>query len=222
MKLQSTRTPVQGPHPSTFLTGATAAAPTKTRRGKLINMRRTITTLAALVAAASLAACSTEDTAEESTAPADSPAAEETTDEDMETGTMDADDATATMDDAAATSGAAGAAMSDPVCADFFQGQGIPAAERADTTRDLLETGDPMDPVSFSELSLLQGRIDMLGQDASGDQSALLERINAPFTEVVDAVGAEDTSMEDEITIPEVDVTDSATAQDEFETACTG
>ena len=213
---------MQGPHPSTFLTGATAAALTKTRRGKLINMRRTITTLTALVAAASLAACSAEDTAEESTTPADSPAAEETTDEDMETGTMDADDATATMDDAATTSGAAGMAMSDPVCEEFFQGQGTPAAERADTTRDLLETGDPMDPVSFSELSLLQGRIDMLGQDAAGDQTALLERINAPFTEVVDAVGTEDTSMEDEITIPEVDVTDSATAQDEFESACAG
>ena len=99
--------------------------------------------------------------------------------------------------------------MDDPVCEEFFMGQGQPLAERAGTTRDLLETGDPLDPVSYSELSLLQSRIDMLGEEASADQAGLLERVNAPFTEVVDAVVADNARMEEEITIPEVDVTDS-------------
>lgn len=178
-------------------------------------MRRTITTLTALVAAASLAACSpeteTETTAEETSV------AEETT----EASTSEAAPETAaTTDDAGATDEAAGTA--DAVCTEFFETQGIPVAERATTTRDLLETGDPLDPVSYSDLSLLQSRIEMMGEEASSDQAALLERVNAPFTEVVDAVVAEDARMEDEITIPEVDVADSQAAQDELESACAG
>lgn len=191
-------------------------------------MRRTTTALTALVAALSLAACSAdtgEDTETEGTqtegaqTPADT--AEET--EDAATQTADAATETAAAggaaDDAAATSDGA---MSDPVCQEFFEGMGQPLAERAGTTRDLLETGDPLDPVSYSELSLLQSRIDMLGQDASGDQTALLERINAPFTEVVDAVVADDARLEEEISVPDVDVEDSAAAQQEFEAACAG
>lgn len=180
-------------------------------------MRRTITTMTALVAAVGLAACSPE--AETDTATDETTTVEETT-EATEDETTEEEDAT--TDDAAATTEGGSAAMSDPVCEEFFMGQGQPLAERAGTTRDLLETGDPLDPVSYSELSLLQSRIEMLGQDASGDQAGLLERVNAPFTEVVDAVVADDARMEEEITIPEVDVTDSADAQDEFEAACAG
>ena len=174
-------------------------------------MRRTITTVTALVAAVGLAACSPE--TESETATEDTATVEETT---------EAAEEAATSDDAAMTSEGASAGMDDPVCEEFFMGMGQPLAERAGTTRDLLETGDPLDPVSYSELSLLQSRIDMLGEEASADQAGLLERVNAPFTEVVDAVVADDARMEEEITIPEVDVTDSAAAQDEFEAACAG
>ncbi|WP_134774349.1 hypothetical protein [Ornithinimicrobium flavum] len=174
-------------------------------------MRRTITTVTALVAAVGLAACSPE--TESETATEDTATVEETT---------EAAEEAATSDDAAMTSEGASAGMDDPVCEEFFMGQGQPLAERAGTTRDLLETGDPLDPVSYSELSLLQSRIDMLGEEASADQAGLLERVNAPFTEVVDAVVADNARMEEEITIPEVDVTDSAAAQDELEAACAG
>lgn len=182
-------------------------------------MRRTTTALTALVAALSLAACSA-DTAEDT----ESPDAASEVVEDAEASTPQdaaADTAAATADDAAATSAGAGA-MSDPLCQEFFEGMGQPLAERAGTTRDLLETGDPLDPVSYSELGLLQSRIEMLGEDASTEQADLLERVNAPFTEVVDAVVADDARMEEEIAVPEVDVTDSATAQDELEAACAG
>lgn len=185
-------------------------------------MRRTTTALTALVAALSLAACSaeTEDAAEEATDVVEDAGDAADTTEDA--AGDEADDSSAS-DDASATSGGAAAGagtMSDPVCQEFFEGMGQPIAERAGTTRDLLETGDPLDPVSYSELSLLQSRIDMLGTEASTEQADLLERVNAPFTEVVDAVVADDARMEAEITLPEVDVTDSATAQDELEASC--
>ena len=142
-------------------------------------MRRTITTLTALAAAAGLAACSGEEPTTTSTTTSSQGAA--ATSEAAAT----SDAAPATGDAGAATSGTAAAApMSDPVCADFFQGQGQPMAERAGTVRDLLESGDDLDPVSYSELSLLQSRIVMLSEDASTEQAALLERVNAPLTEV--------------------------------------
>lgn len=174
--------------------------------------RTTTTTVMALVAALSLAACSA-DTAEDAASEA-TDAVTDVTDESTESADAAADDATETSEDAAAGT------MSDPVCVEFFEGQGQPLAERAGTTRDLLESGAALDAISFSEVSLLQSRLQMLGEEASADQAALLERVNAPFTEVVDAVVAEDNRLAEEIEIPTVDVADSAAAQDELETSC--
>lgn len=191
-------------------------------------MRRTISTLTALVAAAGLAACSTDEgttstttrTTTSSQATTEDGAA--TSDAAGATSGSDAGAATSAADDTATTSGAVAAPMSDPVCADFFQGQGQPMAERAGTTRDLLKTGDDLDPVSYSELSLLQSRIVMLSEDASAEQAALLERVNAPLTEVVDAVVKADSRLEEKISVPKVDVADSEAAQSELEAACAG
>jgi hypothetical protein len=128
----------------------------------------------------------------------------------------------ATVDGGAATGDAA--PMSDPVCAGFFQTGAVTLAERAETDRGVLEAGDTLDPASWGEINLLSQRLVDLTEDASGDQGALLERINAPFVEASDAVldDPEKTPNDPEITVPEIDVTDSAAAQGELETACAG
>lgn len=163
-------------------------------------MRRTITTtLATLTAAAALAACSA-DTGEVTTPES----------------TPESSSAVETTEDATGAATASG----DPVCDGFFAGQGTPLAERAGTQRDVVSSGEALDPVSYSELSLLQSRILSLAEDADVEQAALLERVNAPFTEVVDAVVEAEARMDEEITVPEVDVEDSLAAQDELEAAC--
>lgn len=198
-----------------------------------ITMRRITTALTAATAALALAACN-GDTTEDTTTPADTtPAVDTTTDEGTETGAAGADDEATQTDDAATTddaamtddaaagtAGAAGAGMTDEVCAEFFETQGTPLSERVPEQLDVVSAGDDLDPASFSEVSLLEGRIDGLMEDASGDQQGLLERINAPFTEVVEAVVGEDQQLESEIAIPEVDVEDSEAALEEFEASC--
>ncbi len=116
------------------------------------------------------------------------------------------------------------AAMDDPICAGFFQSGPVTLAERAQQDRDVLAAGETLDPASWGEISLLNQRIVELAAQAEGDQAALLERINAPFVEATDAVLSDDdqSPTDDEITVPEIDVTDSGAAQDELETACAG
>lgn len=187
-------------------------------------MRRTLTTITALGAALALAACNGDSTEDTATEP-DTTAAD-TTDESTET----AGSETADTEDAAATTGAtdedggtaAAGGMTDPVCAEFFETQGIPLDERTQEQLQVVSAGEDLDPVSFSEVSLLNGRINTLLEDADGEQTGLLERINAPFQEVVDAVVAEDTRLEPEIAIPAVDTADAEAALGEFETACAG
>lgn len=184
-------------------------------------MRRTFTTITALGAVLALAACNGDST--DDTATGEDTAAVETTDE-TTADTADTDTTTAT-DDAATTAGAdeAGATaggMTDPVCAEFFETQGTPLDERATDQLEVVGAGDDLDPVSFSEVNLLEGRIAGLAEDADGEQADLLERINAPFTEVVQAVVSEDNGNQPEITIPQVDTADAEAALEEFETAC--
>lgn len=182
-------------------------------------MRRTLTTFTALGAALALAACngdSAEDTATEDT----DTAAVDTTDEGAETEA--GDDTGATSDAGDADDETAAGGMTDPVCAEFFETQGVPLDERALEQLEVVSAGDDLDPTSFSEVSLLNARISGLAEEAEGEHLDLLERINAPFQEVVDAVIAEDTRMEAEIAIPAVDTADAEAALEEFETACAG
>lgn len=129
-------------------------------------------------------------------------------------------------DAASATGDAAGetAPMSDPVCAGFFQTGAVTLAERAEADRGLLEGGQTLDPATWGEVNLLSQRIDKLLPEAAADQGALLERINAPFVEASKAVldSEDQTPTDPEITVPEIDVTDSAAAQEELQTACAG
>lgn len=172
-------------------------------------MRRTTLT-AALGVALVLAGCSSDggDTTGTETAAGQSA-------EDTAAGT-DAGDAGGEATEAAA--------MDDPVCAGFFQSGPVTLAERAQQDRDVLAAGETLDPASWGEISLLNQRIVELAAQAEGDQAALLERINAPFVEATDAVLSDDdqSPTDDEITVPEIDVTDSGAAQDELETACAG
>ena len=178
-------------------------------------MRRALTFLTALTAATALAACSGED----ETGVDESSSAEPSSEESSDDGAGQTGDG-----DAAQTSDAAGDAAAgisdDPICQGFFAGQGTPLAERTQTQRDVVAPGDDLDAVSYSEMTLLSGRLLSLADDADGEQAALLERINAPFQEVTDAVVEDGTRTDDTIAIPEVDVADSAAAQDELEAAC--
>ena len=114
--------------------------------------------------------------------------------------------------------------MSDQVCADFFQNVGNTLADRSDAARTALDEGSVTDPASWGEVNLLKQRIESLTEDASAEQATLLERINAPFVEASDAVlEDEEASPSDaEISVPEIDVTDSEAAQEEFLASCSG
>ncbi|MGO0577372.1 hypothetical protein [Ornithinimicrobium panacihumi] len=199
-------------------------------------MKRTTLTVTALVLGLTLAGCSTEDdttapttdtTASQDAGSGDDAGASEdaaSTDDAGATGAA-GDDAGASED--AASTGAAGAdaaPMADAVCADYFQTKGVPLSERADKARTALEAGDVGDPASWGEVNLLKQRIERLGEDASGDQAALLERINAPFVETSAAVleNEDVTPSDPEIEVPEIDVTDSRAAQEEFLASCSG
>lgn len=187
-------------------------------------MRRTFITFTAVSAALALAACN-GDTAEDSATDADTPVVENTDDdtadetaEDAAGSTDDAADDGESTEDAAGTEAAGG--LTAPVCADFFEGQGTPLAERAADQFEVVGSGDDLNPTSFSEVNLLERRIAGLVEDADGEHADLLERINAPFTEVVQAVTSEDAGTQDEITIPEVDTADAQAAVEELEAAC--
>lgn len=130
-----------------------------------------------------------------------------------------------TTNDATQTSAPAdAAAMSDGVCADFFQSGPVTLAERAEKDRTMLENGEVKDPATFGEVNLLRQRVRDLAATTDGDQAALLERINAPFVEASNAIlDDEELSASDaEISLPPIDVADSTTAQEEFLAACEG
>lgn len=188
-------------------------------------MRRNIpTVLAALSAAALLAACSADDGDVEILDADDAATQAETGTEEAGAGsTEDAADTGAATDGAAAT----GAVSDDPICTGFFTatGNAQTLAERADTQRDAIDSDAVTDAVTYSEVTLLEGRImalvDAEGEDA--ENAALLERVNAPFEEARMAVAEGDAQDEEgAISLPEIDVTDSQAAQDELEAACAG
>lgn len=183
-------------------------------------MRTTLTT-AALGMTLLLAGCST-DTEPTTTTTGASPSSAGGSTATEQAGTS-GDSAPAT-DGGAGTAAAGGAPMSDPVCAGFFQNVPVSLAERAETDRTILENGEVSDPASFGEVNLLSQRIDALLQQAEGEQAALLERINAPFDEASSAVldDPEVSPADPEIALPEIDVTDSAAAQEEFLASCSG
>ena len=183
-----------------------------------------LTTITALGAVLALAACNGDSS--DDTATGEDTAAVETVDETTDE-TTDATDTDAATDDAATTAGAdedaaTAGGMTDPVCAEFFETQGTPLSERAQEQLDVVGAGDDLDPVSYSEVSLLNNRISGLIEEADGEHADLLERINAPFDEVVEAVTSEDAGLEPEIAIPSVDTADAEAALEEFETACAG
>ena len=132
-----------------------------------------------------------------------------------------ADQATAT-----AEAGSAGtdAPMTDEACAGFFQNVPVTLAERSERARAALEAGEVEDPASWAEVNLLKQRVETLVADADGGTAALLERVNAPFVEASTAVldDPEQSPTDAEITVPQIDVTDSAAAQEELLAACSG
>lgn len=135
----------------------------------------------------------------------------------------DSDMATESGDMDMATESGDMAAMSDPVCEEFFGGR-VPLADRADMNRDMIAAGEIVDPATYGEVNLLKQRMDGLLEESSAEQATVLESINAPFAEASEAVqtgGAQDEET-GEVTLPEIDVEASAAAQDEFEASCQG
>ena len=111
------------------------------------------------------------------------------------------------------------AGLSDPVCAAFFEGS-APLAARADDARLLVRLGSVtnLTPLSALEIDVLTQQFALLGEDASDEQVQLIERINAPFAEVVAA--AEGAGEGGEIAYEAIDTDDSDAAQEEFTQAC--
>lgn len=157
-------------------------------------MRRALT-VATVMSLAVLTACSTDD--------------ESTTPSETQEGTTASEEAAPEREVA-----------DDPVCQDFLAGQGTPLDERAATQLEVVAAGDDLDPVSFSEVTLLSGRLSTLAEGADGDHAALLERIDAPLVEVNDAVVEAGTRTEDVIDIPDVDTTDAQAALEELVSTC--
>jgi len=127
------------------------------------------------------------------------------------------------------TGGASTAAeqtVEQETCAGFYEGTGTPLAERAENARAALTGGEVEDGAPYAEVNALEQRITELGQDAPEELAALLEEVNAPFTEAVAAVNesrAAEVPEGEEPTFPDlsqIDVAGSETAQGELQTAC--
>lgn len=106
-------------------------------------------------------------------------------------------------------------------CADFFEGD-VPLADRAETDRAALSGGEITDDVAYAEINGLESRISSVADSAPEEISALLEQVNAPFTEAVDRVNAFEPE-EDGPTVPEladIDVSGSEEAQSELADVC--
>lgn len=181
------------------------------------------TVIALLALSLSTVACTTEDPTPPGSPTVDSvESSEETGDAAGATG----DAADETGDAAGATGDAAGetAALGDEVCEEIFGGS-APLAERADTNREVMTASEELDKAQYGEVNLLKQRFESVAEDASSEQAPLVERINAPFVEASEAVQGGDVTPDEEtgaVTLPEIDVEDSAAAQDELEATCQG
>ncbi len=122
-------------------------------------------------------------------------------------------------DSAEATADPDTADLTDPVCAAFFEGA-APLAARADDARLVVSQGSEttLNPLEALEVAVLTQQFDLLAAEGSDDQVVLIERMNAPFVEVVAA--AEEAADGDEIAYEAVDTDDSDAAQQEFTQAC--
>lgn len=173
-------------------------------------MRKTPTIVAAMALSLSAAACTVGDP----TPPAGGvPGPPE---DDIRVGYLGEESA-----DTAAES-APGETTDNPVCDEFLGGP-TPLATLADEGRQALAE-EVLDPAAYGEITLLQQRLEVLTEEASAEQAALIETVNQPFVQAVEAVQTGDALDvgTGEITVPEIDVEASTIAQDELETLCQG
>ena len=183
----------------------------------------------AMAASLALASCSTEDSPEEETTPSAEASQDSAQTDDTAAETGDAadetDDMAAETGDAAGQTEDAAGSYSEPACQEFFT-EGGPLADRAETVRVMIESGDVTDQVSMSEVTLLKSRLDATAKEAPEDIAALIEQVNAPFAEAVAAVNEASEDVVDHepgaITLPTIEVDASAKAQGELETVCAG
>lgn len=110
-------------------------------------------------------------------------------------------------------------------CEAFYEGTGTPLAERAENARAALTAGEITDALSYDEVNALEQRVSGLADDAPESLAAILERVNEPFRESVDAVNdatysapaGESPEFPD---LTGIDVSDSEAAQEELDAAC--
>lgn len=176
-------------------------------------MRRTTLT-AALGLTLLLTGCAGDDAGEEQTTAADTA-----------TGSAPAADTENTAENTGETAeNTDGAPLADASCEGFFATGAVTLAARAEADRAILEAGDDLNPASWGEINLLSQRILELTKDAEGESASFLARINAPFLEASSAVleDPEKSPTDVEISVGEIDVTDAAAAQEEYEAFCAG
>lgn len=112
-------------------------------------------------------------------------------------------------------------------CEGFYEGTGTPLAERAESARTALESGEVVDIATYTEVNALEQRLRELSRDAHVEMVPVLAQVVAPFTAAVTAVnevGEQEVAEGEEPPFPDlstIDVTESAEAQEMLEEMCT-
>ncbi|MGB5952963.1 MAG: hypothetical protein WBG57_10700 [Ornithinimicrobium sp.] len=113
--------------------------------------------------------------------------------------------------------------MSDDTCVAFFDGA-APVAGQAQDARFLVSRGavNNLTSLEFSEIDVLAQRIEELASTGNEEQAELIEAINAPFTDLQQAVSDEDAqdSESGEVSYDSIDVDEAEQAQEDFTQSC--
>lgn len=115
------------------------------------------------------------------------------------------------------------AELSDEVCVLFFDGA-APLAGRAMDSRQLVTRGstDNLTELEYQEIDILAQRLTELGALGNEEQTDLIEKINAPFTDLQSVV-ADDSGQDaesGEVSYDSIDTDEAEQSQDTFTQAC--
>ncbi len=115
------------------------------------------------------------------------------------------------------------AQMSDEVCIAYFEGA-APLAGRAQDTLLLVERGSEstLTALEYQEVDVLAQRLEELAATGEDEQAALIESINAPFTQVQGAASGDGGEQGDsgEVSYDSIETEESEQAQAEFSETC--
>ncbi len=114
-------------------------------------------------------------------------------------------------------------AGADAACTGLFDGE-APLADRAEAGRSLISAGGVLDAAQYDEIAAVQVLLGGLATEGSGEQARAIEQLGEPFVQVTDSVdnGAAQDPETGEVTLTQIDVSESAAAQDQLDASCQG